>query len=56
LNVNALGPAAGGLAGARGGVGDVTSAMRAAAARKLVRYYRQAGRSAPPAVVSLAAR
>lgn len=55
LNVNALGAAAAALAGARGGLADVTQAQKAAAARKLIRYYRQAGMTPPPTVVKLAA-
>lgn len=54
LNTNALGAAAGALAGARGGVSNVSSAQRAAAARKLVRYYGAANMTPPPSLVSLA--
>lgn len=54
LNVNALGTAAGALAGARGGLGNVSLAQKAAAARKLVRYYNQAGVEPPAGLRQLA--
>ena len=54
LNVNALGSAAGALAGARGGLGGLSPALRAAAARKLVRYYNAAGKEPPPSLLALA--
>lgn len=50
LNVNALGPAAAALAGARGGLSHVTPGHRASAARKLLRYYRMADMQPPPAL------
>jgi HK97 family phage prohead protease len=54
LNVNALAAAAGALAGGRGGLTNVTLAMKAAAARKLVRYYNQAAVDPPAALRQLA--
>jgi HK97 family phage prohead protease len=47
LNTNALGAAAAALAGARGGVRNVTAAQKQAAARKLIRYYGTAGMEPP---------
>jgi HK97 family phage prohead protease len=55
LNTNALGAAAAALAGARGGVRNVSGAEKAAAARKLIRYYNQAGMT-PPASLTATAR
>ena len=54
LNVNALGAAAGALAGARGGLANMTPALKAAAARKLMRYYSAAGMMPPPSVTAAA--
>jgi HK97 family phage prohead protease len=54
LNVNALGAAAAALAGGRGGLANVTAAQRAAAARRLVRYYNAAKRELPASLVALA--
>jgi HK97 family phage prohead protease len=54
LNTTALGAAAAALSGARGGLRDVSPALKAAAARKLVRYYNQAGQTPPPGLVALA--
>jgi HK97 family phage prohead protease len=50
LNANALGAAAGRLSA----VGNVSPAMKASAARKLVRYYRLADMEVPPNVQRLA--
>jgi HK97 family phage prohead protease len=50
LNVNALGAAAGRI----GTVQGATSEQKAAAARKLVRYYRMAQMMAPPRIMSMA--
>jgi HK97 family phage prohead protease len=54
LNVNALGAAAGALAGGRGGVTNVGAAMKAAAARKLIRYYSAAGKEPPASLLAVA--
>lgn len=54
LNTNALGAAAAALAGARGGVANASQAMKAAAARKLVRYYNAAGVEPPESLLALA--
>lgn len=54
LNVNALGAASAALRGARGGLNDVPAAQKAAAARKLVRYYRQANMTPPPGITMMA--
>jgi HK97 family phage prohead protease len=54
LNVNALGPAAAALNGARAGLRGMSQTDRAAAARKLVRYYNAAGIDVPPALRTLA--
>jgi Escherichia/Staphylococcus phage prohead protease len=54
LNVNALGAAAAALAGGRGGLANVTGAMKAAAARKLIRYYNQAGLEPPQSLRAIA--
>jgi HK97 family phage prohead protease len=54
LNTNALGAAAAVLAGARGGVRNVTGAQKSAAARKLIRYYGAAGMEPPPSLRALA--
>jgi HK97 family phage prohead protease len=54
LNTNALGAAAAALAGGRGGLTNVGQAMRAAAAKKLIRYYTQAGMEPPPSLRALA--
>lgn len=54
LNTNALGAASAALAGARGGLSNVTRAQRAAAARRLVRYYAAARMEPPASVVALA--
>jgi len=54
LNVNALGPAAAALEGARTPLADVTPAMRASAARKLLRYYAAAGKTPPDGLRALA--
>ena len=54
LNVNALGAAAGALAGARGGLASMTPALKATAARKLMRYYSAAGMMPPPSVTAAA--
>jgi HK97 family phage prohead protease len=56
LNVNALGAAAAALAGGRGGLANVTGAQKATAARKLIRYYRQAGMEPPASLVAMAGR
>ncbi len=53
LNVNALGPAAAALAGARGGMAGVSTAMKAAAARKLSRYYRMANMPSPASMTKM---
>lgn len=53
LNANALGPAAGALRGARGGLMDVSAEMKAMAARKLVRFYRQAGMEPPAGIMMM---
>lgn len=55
LNVNALGPAAAALAGARTPLAGVSREQKAAAARKLVRYYR-AAQQEPPASLTLLAK
>jgi HK97 family phage prohead protease len=54
LNVNALGAAASALAGGRGGLANATQAMRATAARKLIRYYNAVGKEPPASLVTLA--
>lgn len=54
LNTNALGAAAAALAGARGGLRNVSMDLKASAARKLVRLYGQANMPAPESVVALA--
>jgi hypothetical protein len=54
LNVNALGAAAAALAGARGGVANASREQKAAAARKLVRYYNAAKMEPPPSLRALA--
>lgn len=54
LNTNALGAAAAALAGARGGLSDVSRAQKAAAARKLIRYYNAAKMEPPASLVALA--
>jgi HK97 family phage prohead protease len=54
LNTNALGAAAAALAGGRGGLANVSGAQRAAAARRLIRYYSAARMEPPASVVSLA--
>jgi hypothetical protein len=54
LNVNALGAAAGALAGGRGGLANTTAAQKATAARKLIRYYNQAGMDVPPGLRQIA--
>jgi HK97 family phage prohead protease len=54
LNVNALGAAASALAGGRGGLANATQAMRATAARKLIRYYNAVGKEPPSSLVTLA--
>jgi hypothetical protein len=54
INVNALGPAAAALAGARGGLKHVSAADRKAAAKKLLSYYRQAQRDPPESLKNLA--
>jgi HK97 family phage prohead protease len=56
VNANALGAAAAALAGARGGLRMVTPAQKSTAARKLIRYYRQADMTPPPALTALASR
>lgn len=56
LNANALPAAAAALSGGRTPLQGVTAAMKAAAARKLIRYYRQAQMPPPPALQALAAR
>lgn len=56
LNVVALAGAAAVLAGGRGGVGNVSPEQKAAAARKAMRYYTQAGKAAPPALRVLAGK
>lgn len=54
VNVNALGAAAAALRGARGGLAGVSAEAKAAAARKLLRYYRQAGMEPPPGIAMMA--
>jgi HK97 family phage prohead protease len=54
LNTNALAAAAAALAGARGGVRNVSQAEKAAAARKLVRYYNTAGMEPPASLRTVA--
>ena len=56
LNVNALGPAAAALAGARGGLSGVSMDMKAAAARKLRRLYGMADMQPPPSMMAMAAK
>lgn len=53
LNTNALGAAAAALAGARGGVANVTREQKASAARKLIRYYGQAKMVPPDSLKAL---
>lgn len=55
LNVNAMHAAAGVLAGGRGGV-NASAQAKAAAARKLRRYYGMAGENMPPAMMAMAGR
>jgi HK97 family phage prohead protease len=54
LNTNALGAAAAVLAGSRGGLANVTSGQKAAAARRLIRYYNAAGMEPPASLTALA--
>jgi HK97 family phage prohead protease len=56
LNANALAAAAAALSGARGGLRGVSSEQKAAAARKLMRYYGQAGMEPPPSLRAVASR
>ena len=56
INSNALGAAAAALAGARGGLRMVSPEMKATAARKLVRYYREAKMDPPSSLTALAGR
>lgn len=56
INVHALGAAAGALAGARGGLRNVSPDQKAAAARKLIRMYREAEMDPPPGLTALAGR
>jgi Escherichia/Staphylococcus phage prohead protease len=56
LNINALGAASAALAGVGGGHAKITGAQKAAAARKLIRYYRQAGMEPPANLVTMAGR
>jgi HK97 family phage prohead protease len=55
VNANALGAAAAALSGARGGLRNVSSAQKASAARKLMRYYRQADMEPPDSLRRVAA-
>jgi Escherichia/Staphylococcus phage prohead protease len=55
LNVNAMHAAAVVLAGGRGGV-SASAQAKAAAARKLRRYYGMAGEESPPALMAMASR
>lgn len=54
LNANALGAAAAVLSGARGGLRGVSPDDKAKAARKLLRYYRQADMTPPDSLRSVA--
>lgn len=54
INKNALGAAAAALAGARGGLKDVSPADKKAAARKLLRAYGEAKMDPPPSLKNLA--
>jgi HK97 family phage prohead protease len=54
LNSNALGPAAAALSGGRAPLKNVTGAQKAAAARKLIRFYGQAKMTPPASLVALA--
>lgn len=54
LNRNALGPAAGALAGARGGLTGVSTDQKKAAARKLIRLYGEADMEPPEGVRRMA--
>ncbi len=54
LNVNALGPAAGALEGARTALAGVSQSMKEAAARKLLRYYVAAQKTPPDSLRKLA--
>lgn len=56
VNANALAAAAAVLSGARGGLGGVSAAEKATAARKLRRYYTTANMDPPPSLVALASR
>lgn len=56
VNANALGAAAAALAGARSGLRSVTPELKATAARKLIRYYRQAEMEPPQNLRALASR
>lgn len=56
VNTNALGAAAAALAGARGGVRNVSAEQKAAAARKLLRYYRMAEMDPPAMMMTMAGR
>lgn len=56
LNVNALPAAAAALSGGRTPLTGVSQAMRGSAARKLIRYYRQASMTPPPTLQALAVR
>ncbi len=56
VNANALAAAAAVLSGARGGLKNVAPAKKAAAARKLLRYYSQAEMDPPPSLRQVASR
>lgn len=56
VNANALGAAAAALAGARGGLRNVSAEQKATAARKLIRYYGQAEMEPPASLRALAGR
>lgn len=54
INKNALGAAAGALAGARGGLTNVSAADKKKAAKALMRAYAEAKMDAPPSLKSMA--
>ena len=54
INKNALGAAAGALAGARGGLKNVSPADKKKAARALIRAYGEAKMDVPPSLKSIA--
>lgn len=54
INTNALGAASAALAGARGGLKDVSPADKKSAAKKLMSAYREAQMDPPPSLKNIA--